>query len=99
MNQPIIADLGDVMSVAIIAMGLLLAGLDLYYYKKNKGWWRWFRLTCFAVGVFWVCVYGYILLFLPGHNADWLGPVILRPGVLITLGVMTMNIIARNAQK
>jgi hypothetical protein len=93
-NQPLVSSFGDVLALAIVIMGLLLAFFSFSYYRASKDKWRWVKLLYIATGIWWSFLYFWILL-LPGPDASWLGPVLLRPSILITLTFMTMGALAR----
>jgi hypothetical protein len=97
----IFADIGDILSLINIFMGVTLAVLDWHYYrtvKRDPA--RWIKLMHMAIGIYWAGIYT-ILLLVPNDlvPSTWFGQIWLRPAITITLGILAASAVIRNQAK
>jgi hypothetical protein len=92
-NQPLVNSVYDILTIAIVIMGLFLVVLDVRYFRQTHYWQRWLRLICGVMGLYWAVLYVFIF-FSADEGVPWLGPTFVRPGILLTLAIMAANTIA-----
>jgi hypothetical protein len=90
-NQPLVNSITDILTIAMVISGLILMTLGYQHFRYTLPPRRWLRLTCAMVGLYWAGLYAWVLL-VPA-TTSWIGPVFVRPGLVITLLVMIANII------
>jgi hypothetical protein len=95
---PLASSVTDLLTIAIVLVSMLMVVLDYRYFRVGRPPWKWLALVCMVTGVYWT-VYYTTVLFLPDNQVAWTGPIFARPGLLITIGALTMIAIIWNKQK
>lgn len=87
--------LADLLSVANVLTGLMLAVASLRNWRKVRGLpWAWVKLAYAIVGLYWAGLYVVVLLTPIGvFDSIWFGRTLVRPALTITLAIMASGAI------
>lgn len=96
------------MALANALMALLIAALQAGAIRHSGR--KWPRAVMLALGLYWAMVYGYIFLGFPGWEQFYCAPLgdgncdmlyeqlFIRPGITLTLAIMTGRILRHRGQ-
>lgn len=86
----------DIVNAGSFILAAVLFVLSWNFWRHSSEYWRWIKLLQAIMGLYWCCVYVYVLF--SSHvvyDPVLFGQIFIRPAFTLTLGIMAAGAIAR----